>query len=93
MSVTRINELQALPGQGDALWERLQSFVQRIAASSGCLSCQLLRADDDPGRMVVIEVWDNTEAHKAALMTFPPEVFTDTLRLLAGPPAGRFYRE
>ena len=29
MSVTRINELQALPGQADALWERLQSFTRQ----------------------------------------------------------------
>jgi quinol monooxygenase YgiN len=93
MSVTRINELQALPDQADALWERLQSFTRGIAACPGCHSCRLLRAEDDPGRLVVIEVWDNAEAHKAALKTFPPDAFAGTLPLLTGPPVGRFYRE
>jgi len=93
MSVTRINELQALPGQADALWEHLKSFTRRIAACPGCHSCQLLRAEDDPGRLLVFEVWDDAEAHKAALKTFPPDAFARTLPLLVGPPTGRYYRE
>jgi heme oxygenase (mycobilin-producing) len=79
MSVTRINELQALPGQADVLWERLQSFTRRIAACPGCHSCQLLRAEDDPGRLLVIEVWDDAAAHNVVLKTFPPDAFAGTM--------------
>ena len=93
MPITRVNELQALPGQGDVLWKHLQALVKKTSASPGCHSCQLLRGVDDAERLVVIEVWEDGEAHKAALKTFPREVFTETLRLVASPPVGRNYQE
>jgi quinol monooxygenase YgiN len=93
MSVTRINEFQARAGQGDALKQRLLTFVPLIAGSPGCRSCQLLQAEDDPTRIVVIEVWDSTSAHRASLKRFPPETFAETMKLLAAPPTGRYYRE
>jgi quinol monooxygenase YgiN len=92
MPITRINEFQAREGQGDALKQRLLTFVPLIAASAGCRSCQLLQAEDDPTRIVVIEVWDNASVHQASLKRFPPETFAETMKLLAGPPAGRYYR-
>src|SRR5439155_23978388 len=92
MPVTRINEFQARPGQGDALKERLQKVVPLIAASAGCRSRQLLQAEDDPTRIVVIEVWDSPSAHGASLKGFPPEAFAPTIKLLAAPPTGRYYR-
>src|SRR5205823_6152241 len=92
MPVTRINEFLARPGQGNALKERLGKFVPLIAASAGCRSCQLLQAEDDPTRIVVIEVWDSAPAHEASLKGFPPETFAETMKLLAAPPTGRYYR-
>ena len=92
MPVTRINEFQAREGQGDAVKERLLAFVPLIAASAGCRSCQLLQAEDDPTRIVIIEVWDSASAHQASLKGFPPEAFAPTINLLAAPPTGRYYR-
>jgi quinol monooxygenase YgiN len=91
MPVTRINEFHAREGQGDAVKERLRAFVPLIAASAGCLSCQLLQAEDDPTRIVVIEVWDSASAHQASLKGIPPEAFAETMKLLAAPPTGRYY--
>ncbi|HEV3438992.1 MAG TPA: antibiotic biosynthesis monooxygenase family protein [Gemmata sp.] len=92
MPVTRINEFQAREGQSDAVKERLLVFVPLIAASAGCRSCQLLQAEDDPTRIVVIEVWDSASAHQASLKGFPAEVFVEFMKLLVAPPTGRYYR-
>jgi quinol monooxygenase YgiN len=92
MAVTRINEFQAREGQGDALCDRLRSFVPLIEASAGCRSCQLLQGRDDPTRIVVIEVWDSAEAHQASLRGVPAEAIAETMQLLAGPPKGAYYR-
>jgi len=92
MPVTRINEFQARKGQAYAVKERLLAFVPLIAASAGCRSCQLLRAEDDPTRIVVIEVWDSADAHRASLKSLAPETFSETMKLLAAPPTGRYYR-
>jgi quinol monooxygenase YgiN len=92
MPVTRINEFQACEGQGDALKQRLLTFVPLIAACPGCRSCQLLQAEDDPTRIMVIEVWDSASVHRASLKRFPPEIFAETMKLLAAPPTGRYYR-
>ena len=92
MPVTRINEFHARAGQGDAVKGRLLAIVPLIAASAGCRSCQLLQAEDDPTRIVVVEVWDSASDHQASLKGFPPEVFAETMKLLEAPPTGRYYR-
>lgn len=92
MSITRINEFQARDGQGDALRDLIQSFVPMIEASEGCQSCQLLQGQDDPTRIIVIEVWDSAEAHQASLKNIPPSALGQAMTLLAGPPKGAFYR-
>jgi quinol monooxygenase YgiN len=92
MLVTRINEFHAREGQGDTVKQRLRAFVTLIAASAGCRLCQLLQAEDDPTWIVVIEVWDSVSAHQASLKGFPPQAFAETMKLLAAPPTGRYYR-
>ena len=91
MSITRINEFQAQEGQGEALRDLIQSFVPMIESSDGCHSCQLLQSQDDPTRIVVIEVWDSTEAHQASMKNIPPGALQEAMTLLAGPPKGGYY--
>lgn len=91
MSITRINEFQAQDGQGDALRDLIQSFVPMITASEGCQSCQLLQGRDDPTRIIVIEVWDSTEAHQASMKNIPPSALGQAMKLLAGPPKGAYF--
>lgn len=91
MSITRINEFRAHEGQGDALRERLESFIPTIAASDGCQSCQLLQSQADPAHLVVIEVWDSIEAHQASVRNIPAGAVEDTMKLLAGSPKGEYY--
>ena len=91
-SITRINEFQAQAGQGEALRHLLTSFLPLIEASDGCQSCQLLQDLEDPTRIVVIEVWESTEAHRASVKNIPPDALQQAMTLLAGPPKGGYYR-
>lgn len=91
MSITRINEFQAREGQGDALRDFIQAFLPVIEASDGCRSCRLLQHQEDPTQIVVIEVWDSTEAHQASVRNIPPGALADAMKLLAGPPQGAYY--
>ncbi len=91
MSITRINEFQAQEGQGEALRDLIESFVPLIESSDGCQSCQLLQSLEDPTRIVVIEVWDSTEAHQASIKNIPPGALQEAMKLLAGPPKGGYY--
>ncbi len=50
MSVTRINEFLAQAGQGDALYDFIESFMPMIKSSDGCQSCQLLQSQDNPSK-------------------------------------------
>jgi quinol monooxygenase YgiN len=91
MSITRINEFRANTGSGDTLRDLLKSFLPIIESSAGCLSCQLLQSQKDPNHIVMIEVWENVEAHQASLKSVPPEPFHEVKKLLAVPPTGEYY--
>ena len=93
MSITRINEFQAQEGQGDVLRDRLRSFVPMIESSEGCRSCRLLQHQEDPTRIVILEVWDSAEAHQASVKNIPPAALQDVMTLLAGPPKGAYYHD
>lgn len=91
MSITRINEFQALEGKGDDLRELIGSFLPAIESSEGCLSCRLVRSLADPARIVVIEGWQSVEAHQASTKNIPPEALQRAMQLLAAPPKGEYY--
>ncbi|MFQ5568531.1 MAG: putative quinol monooxygenase [Rhodothermales bacterium] len=91
MSITRINEFRAQEGQGHALRTLIRSFVSLIESSDGCQSCTVLQHQDDPTRIVVVEVWDSVEAHQAAAKNIPPRALEEAMTLLAGPPQGAYY--
>jgi len=91
MSVVRINEFRAFLGSGDTLRNRIRSFVPLIESSDGCVSCQLLQSQEDPTRILVIEVWESVERHRASLKNIPPVTFQETMKLLASPPKGEYF--
>ena len=91
MTVTRINEFLAKDGQREQLRDRLRSLLPTIAAARGCRSCELLEERDDGARLLVIEVWDSIDAHRAAVRDIPPDAVADTMQLLAAPPSGRYF--
>ena len=93
MSVTRINEFRAKDGQSQRVGDFLTSVVSAIEASEGCSSCRLLQNLGDERSFVVIELWDNVEAHKASTKDIPSEQLEEIMQLLASPPQGRYFAE
>jgi quinol monooxygenase YgiN len=93
MSVTRISEFQALDGKGERLRALLTAAVPAIRSSKGCHSCRLLQSQSDPGRILVIEVWDSVDAHQASVKSIPPEMVDKTRSLLAAAPKAGYYAE
>lgn len=89
--LTRINHFHAKDGEGTTLRALIESFLPAIADSKGCHSCQLLQQMDDEDQLVVIEIWDNVEAHQASLKNVAPEVFQQAMALLAERPSGAYY--
>lgn len=93
MSVTRINDFRAKEGKADALRALLGQVIPSIASSPGCVSCKLLQSEDNPARLVVLEVWDSIESHKAAVKDIPPDAFATVMELLDGRPSGEYFHE
>ena len=91
MSVTRINEFKASDGMADELFLFLKSLLPYITSSDGCLSCEILRANDAPDNFVILEKWDSIESHLKSIDGFPPEEMQAALPLFAAPPNGAYY--
>ena len=92
MTILRIGEIQAREGQGDALLEHLEAFfIPGIESAQGWISYQILRNQDDPTRIMIIELWESAEAHRASAISIPPEVVQKVRDLVAGPVSGGYY--
>ena len=92
MSISRIGEMRAQEGQEDALRAFLESIVlPGVESSAGCQLCQLFQSQEDPTRFIMIEVWEDVEAHKAAVQDISPEDIENVKKLLAGAPTGEYY--
>lgn len=92
MGITRINEFRAQEEEGDALQQAIESYLPVIRESVGCLSCRLLRGDDDPTRIVVIEEWESVPDHRAAVEAIPADALERAKALSATPPRGGYFR-
>ena len=91
MPITRVNEFQSKPGEERALREVLEKLVPSIRSTAGCRSCVLLSGVDDPGRLLVLEVWDSVDAHKNAAQSIPAADIQRVMPLLGAPPKGQYF--
>lgn len=91
MSVTRIGEFQARAGSIDELREFLISILPGIRSSEGCESVQLYQSQDDPSNFLMIEVWENVEAHHASVKNIPAEKLSEIWPSLATSPSSSYY--
>lgn len=96
MSVLRLNEFTARPGQLENLAVKMRGFCNAIREIPGCQCCEVLlkmadgeTADD---QVIVLEVWDSIEAHKSAASAIDPGDIATVMALLAGPPKGQYYQ-
>jgi quinol monooxygenase YgiN len=92
MSIVRLGEIQARPGQGDALLALLeQYFVPGIESSAGWQAYQILRRQDEPERITIVELWESVDAHRASAQAIPPEVLAQVRALIAAAPSGAYF--
>jgi len=92
-----VSHASMIPGQkklrpmhSEPFSDRLSPALRRpaVACRASCF-----RAKDDPGRFVILEIWDSIESHKAAVKDIPPEMFVTVMELLDGRPSGEYFRE
>jgi hypothetical protein len=93
MGVTRINEFRARQGHAAPLRDFLRGVVPTIEAAPGCRSCRLLEGHGDPTLFVVIEEWDDIEAHRAASGRIPPDQLQQVMAMLVEPPGGDYFED
>lgn len=91
MRITRINEFQAADGKSEELFDFLKSLIPYISASEGCISCEVLRNNDNKEYFTVIEKWDSIEFHKRSIENFPKEEMQAAMNLFGAPPKGNYY--
>ena len=73
MSVARIGECRAKPGQAAAVAEFVQAvIVAGVKAAPGCVDCTAWQSHDDPERFFIMEVWESVAAHGNAVMQIDP---------------------
>lgn len=58
------------PEDPDAFLDRGRRAVALLAAQPGCLSAELGRGVDEPGRWVLVAVFDSVTAYRRALQPF-----------------------
>ncbi len=93
MSVIRMGEMQAAEGKTEELRTFLLSIIPIITGSAGNISCQLLHNQDDPTKLVMIEVWASADHHRASAQNIPPEMLSAIRPLLGSAPSGSYYAE
>ena len=93
MSIVRINEFQAADGKAGELFAFLRSLIPYISSSKGCVSCEVLRAQEAADSFIVIEKWQSIEAHTASIENFPKDEMQAAMPLFGAAPKGRFYHD
>lgn len=91
MTITRINEFEAVPSKGAELFAFLSELKAHIDSSPGCLSCEVLRKNDNDLILVVIEKWETKDAHRQSIESYPQEKMAEVMPLFALPPKGGYY--
>jgi len=93
MSVTRINEFEAIGSKSEELYDFLKSLMSYISSSEGCLSVDLLRHKEELNKFVVIEKWESVEFHQKSIQDYPQEKMQAVMALFSTPPKGSYYKE
>jgi quinol monooxygenase YgiN len=91
MSVYRIGEMISKPEVVNEMREFLMSIMAVIKASPGCESVQMYQSQADPGKFMMIEVWNSVESHQASVNTISPEDLAQIRPLLNSAPTGAYF--
>lgn len=91
MGFTRVNEFVANEGCEEELTALLADVMHYLVRQPGCNGAELLISDEDESRLLVIERWQDKEAHHQALVNFPKDRLAAARQYFARPPRGEFF--
>ncbi len=95
MSVMRLNEFKPLPGKCQELANQFEAIVAQIRTVEGNERCELYLkvagAANEDEKLIVLEMWKNTTAHKNATAAIDPKQFEAVMALLSERPSGQYY--
>jgi len=95
MSIMRVNEFKVLPGKFEELTRHFEKIVAQIRTVEGNERCELyLKVADEIdkyGKLIILEVWKDIEAHRNAAAAIDPEQFRTVMALLSERPSGQYY--
>ncbi len=91
MSISRINTFHAKEEKENGLKQFLMTLIPYIKASPGCVSCEVLQSENDPRRLIVLEVWESKESHQASVQNIPVKDLQSVITLLESPPMGEYF--
>lgn len=92
MAVKIVIDLQAAPGNGDALAQMFRDVVPDTRTFAGCVECAVFRNQDDPEQFSIIETFTTRDAYQAYLdWRSETGLLAELGALLGGAPTTRFF--
>lgn len=86
MRICRHYTLHASPGSAPALLDSIEELVSVLKTIEGFGGFQLLRASDDPEKILFIENWDSDDAAQASMNHIPKPIFATMMSTLNARP-------
>jgi quinol monooxygenase YgiN len=93
MSIVRVNEFTAAEDKSIELFEFLKNLLPYISGSDGCLSCELLKHNEQSNQFMIIERWNTIESHQLAITNYPQDDMQAAMSLFGAPPKGSYYTQ
>jgi len=90
--IIMVGEMIAKPGKGADLHARMQKEIPPIATTKGLKLYEVLRSEQNPDKIVIVEVWDSAEDHAAAVKEIDPDSIREVKALMASMSGETFKR-
>ncbi|MEE2733576.1 putative quinol monooxygenase [Ketobacter sp.] len=92
MSFQLLVQFPVKPDQVDGFLQLLQGAKSRIAAAEGCEGVEVLHSTENPGKVVLSEIWQSKELHDAYAEKMRASGSMNAMaEFLAGAPESEFF--
>jgi quinol monooxygenase YgiN len=88
--IARFYRLEAAEDKAEELVRALEALAMGLRKIPGFEKAELLRDQDQSGRLIFIEKWASVQAHKDGAALLPKELMAPLKTLLAGPPEAAY---
>jgi len=91
MSIARVYYMHAKEGRTAELESGLRNLVEKVSRIAGSHGAELLRDTGNERQFMLIERWEDLEAHKASKAEFAKIDMGSIMESLEGPPAATYF--